>query len=50
MKIYNVFYLKLFQKASINLLINQVNKVVSMIIINNKKEWEVEDIFNTKSF
>ena len=44
MKIHNIFYLNLLQKASTNLLTGQINKQILPIIINNKKEWKVEDI------
>ena len=37
MKIYNVFYLNLLQKALRNLLTNQVNKPSPPVIINNKR-------------
>ena len=50
MKIYNVFYFNLFWKALIDPLTNQVNKLSSLIIINNKQEWEVEDIFDAGSY
>lgn len=49
MKIYNVIHSNLFCKASINPLTNQVYKPSPLIIINNKKLWEVKDIFTTKS-
>lgn len=49
MKIHNVFHLNLFQKATTNPLTGQVNKPASPVIINNKKEWKFEDIFDTKS-
>lgn len=49
MKIHNVFHLNLFQEASIDLLIDQVNKSVSLVIINNEKEREVENILHTRS-
>ncbi len=49
MKIYNIFYLNLLRKALIDLLTNQINEPPTPIIINNKEDWEVEDIFNAKS-
>lgn len=49
MKIYNIFDLNLFCKTSIDLLINQVNEPPSPFIVNNKKEWEVENILDAKS-
>ena len=48
-KIYNVFYPNLFQKASTNPLKGQVNEPASPVIINNKEKWEVEDIFDARS-
>ena len=50
MKIHNFFYFNLLQKASTDLLINQVNESLSPFIINNKEEWEVEDILNARSY
>ena len=38
MKISNIFYLNLLQKALTNPLIDQVNKSALPVIINNKKE------------
>ena len=49
MKIHNVFYLNLLRKALTDPLTNQVNEPLSPVIINNKKEWEVEDILDAKS-
>ena len=49
MKIHNIFYLNLLQTASIDLLTTQVNELLPPVIINNKEEWEVEDISNIKS-
>ena len=37
-KIYKVFYPNLLQKVSINLLIDQINKLILPIIINNKEK------------
>ena len=50
MKIHNVFHLNLFQKTSTDLFTNQVNKLPLPVIINNTKEWKIEDIFNAKSY
>ena len=50
MKIHNVFYPNLLQKTLIDLLIGQINKPTLSIIINNKKEWEVENILDTKNY
>lgn len=49
MKIHNVFYSNLLRKALIDSLTNQVNESPSQVIINNKKESEVEDILDAKS-
>lgn len=49
-KIYNFFYSNLLWKALIDSRINQVNKPSTLVIINNKEEWEIEDIFNTRSY
>ena len=50
MKIHNIFHPNLLQKASTDLLTGQVNESVSSIIINNKVEIEVEDIFDAKNY
>lgn len=50
MNIHNHFYLNLFLKVSTDLLISKINKPAQPVIINNKKEWEVENIFDTKSY
>lgn len=31
-------------------MINQVNELLPLIIINNKEEWEVKDILDTRSY
>ena len=49
MKIHNVFYSNLLQKASTDPLTNQVNEPPPPVIINNEEEWKVENIFNAKS-
>ena len=49
MKIHNVFYPNLLQKALTDPLTNQVNELPTPVIINNKEKWEVEDIFDTRS-
>lgn len=49
MKIYNIFYLNLLQKASTNPLINQVNEPISLIIFNNKEKWEIKNIFDMRN-
>ena len=49
MKIHNVFHLNLFRKASTKALTNQVNKPPPPVIINNKEEWEVEDLLDARS-
>lgn len=48
--IYKVFHLNLFQKAFTETLTNQDNKLLTPVIINNKEEWKVEDIFDAKSY
>ena len=50
MKIYNVFDLNLFWKALLDPLTGQVNELIPPVIVNNEEEWEVEDIFNARSF
>lgn len=50
MKINNVFHPNLLQKASIDLLTNQVNEPLPPIIINKEEEWEVEDILDARSY
>ena len=47
-KIYNVFSPNLFWKVSTNLLPGQHNNPAPHVIINNKKEWEINDILNAK--
>ena len=49
-KIYKIFHPNLLQKALINLLTGQVNKPGLPIIINNKKKWEVENIFDVRNY
>lgn len=49
MKIYNIIHLNLFHKVLIDLLTNQVNKLLSLIIINTKEKWEVKNIFDIRS-
>lgn len=50
MKIHNVFYLNFFQKTLTYPLTNQINKPLPLLIINNKKEWEVEHILDARSY
>ena len=50
MKIHSIFHLNLLQKTSTDLMTNLINETFYLIIINNKKEWEVEDILNAKSY
>ena len=50
MKIHNVFHLNFFQKASIDFLTSQVNEPALLVIINNKKKYEVEDNFDARSY
>lgn len=44
MKIGNVFHPNLLQKVFIDLLINEINKPLLSISINNKKKWKIKDI------
>lgn len=46
----NDFYKNFFWKVSIDLLIDEINKLSALVIINNKYEYKVLDIFYTKSF
>ena len=50
MKIHNIFHPNLLQKALIDPSIGEINMPVPLVIINNEKKWEVEDIFNAKVF
>ncbi len=50
MKIHNIFHLNLLQKASTDLLTDQVNEAASSMIIINEKKWEVEDTLDVRSF
>lgn len=49
-KIHNIFHPNLFQKVPIDFLTNQVNKLLLLVIINNKKKWEVENNLDTRSY
>lgn len=49
MKIHNIYYLNLLWKAVIDPLIDQVNKPPLLVIIDNKEEWEVEDILKARN-
>lgn len=49
MKIHNVFHPNLLQKASTDPLIGQINEPAPLIIINNKKKWEIKDILDARS-
>lgn len=42
MKIHNIFHLNLFQKTALDLVINQVNKLLFLVIINNDEEWKLK--------
>ena len=48
MKIQNVFHPSLLQKASADPLSGQYNDSTPSIIVNNKKEWEVNDILDAR--
>ncbi len=47
MKIH-VFHPNLLRKISTDPLTNQVNELLSPVIINNEEEWEVEDILDAR--
>lgn len=49
MKIYNVFHPNLFWKTSKDPLTDQQNKLALLVITNNEKKWEVEDIIDASS-
>ena len=48
-KIHNVFDLNFFRKALTDLLIGQVDESALLMIINNKEDWKVEDIFDARN-
>ena len=48
MKIYDVFYPSLLQKASHDPLPGQHNDLVPPVIINDKEEWEVDNILDAR--
>ena len=48
MKIYNIFHLNLLWKAAIDLLPSQQNSLSPPTIVNNEKEWEVDNILDAK--
>ena len=48
MKIYDVFYSNLLWKAANNPLLSQRNSPPPPTVIDNKEEWEVDDILDTK--
>ena len=48
MKIYNVFYSSLFRKTAENSLFSQYNNSIPQVIVNNKKEWKVDDILDAR--
>ena len=47
-KIHDVFYHGLLQKASANPLLSQHNDSTPSIIIDNKEKWEVDDILDAR--
>ena len=48
-KIYNVFHNNLLRKVLIDLLSNHVYKPSLPVTINDKEEWEVKEILDTRS-
>ena len=48
MKIHDVFHFNLLQKTTINPLSGQQNSPSPPTIINNKKEWEINNILDAK--
>ena len=48
MKIHDVFHLNLLQKATIDPLPGQCNKLEPLTIIDDEEEFEVDDILNAK--
>ncbi len=49
MKIHNILHPNLLCKASIDPLTNQLNEPPPPVILNNKEEWEVENILNARN-
>ena len=47
-KIHNIFYPNLLQKAANNLLSGQRNNLPPLTVVDNKKEWEVDNILDAK--
>ena len=48
MKIHDVFHPNLLQKAANNLLPGQRNSLLPPTVVDNKKEWEVDNILDAK--
>jgi hypothetical protein len=48
MKIHNIFHIFLLRKASNDSLFDQILKSSSSIIINEKEEYELNDVLNFK--
>lgn len=47
-KIYDVFYSTLLQKTAKNPLLGQHNNFAPLVIIDEEREWEIDDILNAK--
>ena len=47
-KIFDTFHLSLLRKAFMNSLSKQINELSSLIVINNKKKWKMNDISNAR--
>ena len=49
-KIFNIFHFNLLRKTFENSLFEQINELASSIIINDEKEWKVNDIFDVRKY
>jgi hypothetical protein len=48
MKIHNIFYISLLRKVATNSFIEQIQSSLSSIMINEKKEYIIDDILNNR--